>query len=202
MRYRDVIWLAIRIFCVFVLVSELVGLPARIQSFVGYYKAIGATSGSPSTGVSLLIAALYFGPFLAYIALVLGLFWWSRRSSGARMRRTAETAPDEPDLEDVEAVMFAMLGAYFVADGAAELIQWAAGHALHLAVIGRGSFLWTWELFARAVAKVIFGAGFILRRHGVIALHRQLAIWIHRLRTWPEGGSLPVRGSAAPLEPD
>ena len=141
------------------------------------------------TFVALIISRL--GYYVVQFLLGLGIIWWSSRT----FRRLAADEPlakaaEATDFQSVEAILYGLLGTYFIIEGTA----WLAGILISgfaNTLMNRTSFgdhlliEITSGLVLGCAAKIMFGIVLILRKNDMAALRVSVAGWIRTARRWP-----------------
>jgi hypothetical protein len=191
LHWHAVARLLVKIAGVIMVVNALVGLPAAMYGFIIHLSLLEREGGSLSAGALFLLVAARLGSSIISAVVGVGLFLWRRRVLVGNERD--EHAPIEAEgLHALEAILIAVLGIYFFADGLIEIIRAVASELLNVVVHAV-----PWQALLRAnlfvfygagIMKVILGTLLILRQEGTIAVYNRLRRWIWQWRRWPYQG--------------
>lgn len=183
MHQHDLARMLVKIAGLVIVVFAVIGLPQNIVTVVAVLS-FSNRAGLPSLGQAIAMPQFWgmsFAPFAAYLAIGLGLIWWSGTiSDRVIVRRDPKDIPGSADYRGLEEAAVAVLGAYLCADGLADAARWvgaAGGQALqqHLPI---ARYLWGWQVGTAigALMRIVLGAALMAGNQGFVAFRRRMSL--------------------------
>lgn len=176
MSHREIARLLVKIAGVAMLAVALAQLPDGIKAFGAHinFLLIDGFEDWEALGIAASSSLL---PSAILLLAGVGALW----TSGYFM--TAVTS-DRIYFRRLEAMLIALIGVFFVADGLGDLIRWLAVAASSIVTYDRpltDIFSHPNDFTLRGVAKLAVGFFLIIGRGGIIAARRRVDAWI---RVW------------------
>jgi hypothetical protein len=189
LHWRTIARLLVKVAGVLMVSIALIGLPTAIRIFQLNLAFVQNQDAPIATDTAILLGAMRIGPSIIFAAIGVGLIWWGNRVQ-IISAQTAEPADSHQatDLHALEAILIAVLGVYFLADGLFGIIG-ALGSEVTIALAGRlpwNSMLRPDFLVYQGAneMKLVLGVCLILRRDGIVAVYHRLRQWIQTWRRW------------------
>lgn len=183
MDQRDLARMLVKIAGLVIVVYAVIGLPQNIVTVVAMLSFSNHT-GLPSIGQAIAMPQFWgmsFTPFAIYLAIGLGLIWWSGKiSDRVIVPPDAKNAPGSADYRGLEEAAVAVLGAYLCAEGvadAARLAGTAFGEATqqHMHI---DAYLWGWQVgtVVGALTRIVLGAALMAGSRAFVAFRRRMSL--------------------------
>lgn len=181
MHQQEIARMLVKILGLVVVAYALIGLPQDIVLTIGML-GFGRGTGVPSLATAIRMPQFWgmsFAPFVIYVVIGLSLFWWSGRIVDHIVIRTQPNATDSTDYRTFEEIAIAVLGAYFLAEGLADMARWAGaelGDAIrnHRAF---GQYIWSAQfgIISGGGMRIIIGVVLTIGSRGFVAFRRLLS---------------------------
>jgi hypothetical protein len=181
---RQLVFLLVKVVGFFILALALAGLPGDWLAFTTHLKILDGPGAPPQWSSIAFAAASSLLPFAIYLVAGLAMILLSNRIVG-KDDTDGDRLLEAADFWMLEKILVGLIGVFFVADGAADIVRWTAFSASAIvvydvpwgAIFSSGSV----DIEVRGGVKLLVGLMLVVRRNGIAALRRRVDGWV---RTW------------------